>query len=140
MKYILGINAFHADSSAVLIKNGEVKAAIEEEKFTRIKHWSGFPKESINWCLEYAKINFCDISHIGINTNPKSTYLRKLRYVLSNKPNFKFYLDRFKNKDRGNSIKELLQREFCNNETINAEIHYIDHHFCHEFSLLPLKI
>ena len=131
MKYILGINAFHADSSAVLIKDGEVKAAIEEEKFTRIKHWSGFPKESISWCLEYAKINFSEISHIGINTNPKSTYLRKLRYVLSNKPNLKFYVDRFKNKNRGNSIKELLQKEFCNDNSINAEIHYIDHHFCH---------
>ena len=82
MKYILGVNAFHADASAVLVKDGHVIAAIEEEKFTRLKHWSGFPKNSIKWCLEYAKIDFSDISDIGINTNPKSTYLRKIKYLL----------------------------------------------------------
>ena len=131
MKYILGINAFHADSSAALIKNGQVIAAIEEEKFTRLKHWSGFPKKSIKWCLQYANINFSDISHIGLNTNPKSQYFRKIRYLLSRKPNFKFYIDRFRKRSRGNSIKEILQKEFCDDNPLKAEIHYLDHHFCH---------
>ena len=49
---ILGINAFHGDSSAALLKDGQLTAAIEEERFNRIKHWAGFPAEAANWCLE----------------------------------------------------------------------------------------
>ena len=55
--YILGINAFHADSSAALIKNGEVIFATEEERFTRKKHWAGLPIQSIKFCLDAEKIN-----------------------------------------------------------------------------------
>ena len=131
MKYILGVNAFHADASAVLLENGNVIAGIEEEKFTRLKHWSGFPKQSIKWCLQNANINFSDISHIGINTNPKSQYFRKIKYLLSTKPNFEFYIDRFRKRSRGNSIKEILKKEFCENNPLKAQIHYLDHHFCH---------
>ena len=131
MKYILGINAFHADASAVLLEEGNVIAAIEEEKFTRLKHWSGFPKKSIEWCLNYGNINFSDISHIGINTNPKSTYLRKIKHIIFNKPNFKFYLDRLKNSNKGNSIRYLLEKEFCDGKSLKSKIHYLDHHYCH---------
>ena len=46
--YILGINSFHADSSACIIKNGEIQSAVEEERFTRVKHWAGFPKILLN--------------------------------------------------------------------------------------------
>ena len=60
--YILGINAFHGDSSACLLKDGVVINATEEERFKRIKHWAGFPKNSISYCLNESKINFSDIS------------------------------------------------------------------------------
>ena len=46
MSIIIGLNSFHADSSACLIKNNEVKFGVEEERINRIKHWAGFPKES----------------------------------------------------------------------------------------------
>jgi carbamoyltransferase len=49
--YILGFNAFHADSSAALFKDGDLVCAIEEERIRRIKHWAGFPVESIRFCL-----------------------------------------------------------------------------------------
>jgi carbamoyltransferase len=52
MTYILGINAFHGDSSACLIHNGQIIAAAEEERFRRIKHWAGFPSEAIRYCLQ----------------------------------------------------------------------------------------
>ena len=45
--YIIGINAFHGDSSACLLKDGKLVAAAEEERFRRIKHWAGFPSQSI---------------------------------------------------------------------------------------------
>jgi carbamoyltransferase len=48
---ILGLNAFHGDSSAALIRDGVLVAAAEEERFRRVKHWAGFPSQSIAYCL-----------------------------------------------------------------------------------------
>ena len=53
---ILGINAYHGDVAAALLRDGELVAAVEEERFRRIKHWAGFPREAIRTCLEMAKI------------------------------------------------------------------------------------
>ena len=55
--YILGINAYHADSSAAIFENGKLIAATEEERFRRIKHWAGFPSMAIEFCLREAGIN-----------------------------------------------------------------------------------
>ena len=64
---ILGINAFHGDSSAVILRNGELIAAVEEERFRRNKHWAGFPTRSIRYCLEAAGIGISDVDHVAIN-------------------------------------------------------------------------
>ena len=72
MKIILGINCYHADSSACIIKDGQIIAAIEEERINRIKHWAGFPLHSIIECLKISNIRAEDITDIAINTNPKS--------------------------------------------------------------------
>ena len=54
MTYVLGLNAYHADAAACLVKDGDLVAAVEEERFRRIKHWGGFPSESIRYCLAEA--------------------------------------------------------------------------------------
>src|SRR5207247_2056329 len=51
---ILGINAYHGDVSAVLLRDGELVTAVEEERFRRVKHWAGFTQEAIRACLEIA--------------------------------------------------------------------------------------
>ena len=56
MMYVLGISAYHGDCSATLIRNGVVLAAVEEERFTRIKHWAGFPEKAIRYCLKEANV------------------------------------------------------------------------------------
>ena len=56
MKIILGINAYHADSSACILVDGKLIAAIEEERINRIKHYSGYPIESIRECLKIAEL------------------------------------------------------------------------------------
>ena len=76
MTYILGLNTYHGDSSACLIKSGKIVAAAEEERFNRIKHYAGFPYEAIKYCLEEAKISINDIENIAINTNPKANFLK----------------------------------------------------------------
>ena len=64
---ILGINAYHGDSWACIVKDGKMLAAVEEERFKRIKHWAGFPVESINYCLEEANISLLEVDHVAIN-------------------------------------------------------------------------
>ena len=54
--FLLGLNAYHADSSACLVSDGVLIAAAEEERFRRIKHWAGFPSEAIRYCLSEAGI------------------------------------------------------------------------------------
>ena len=109
--YIIGINAFHGDSSACILKNGYLIAAAEEERFKRIKHYAGFPYQAINYCLEEAEISINEVDHIAINTNPKANYFKKVFYTLKNKPNFKLVLDRLKNKKAKSNIENDLKKE-----------------------------
>ena len=64
MSYILGISAFYHDSAAALINNGEIISAAQEERFTRIKHDSNYPKNAVNYVLNNSKISLKDIDHI----------------------------------------------------------------------------
>ena len=97
MTYILGINSFHPDASATLLNDDKIVAAIEEERIIRIKHWSGFPVESIKYCLNEAKIDLTQINHIAINSNKFSNLERKLFYCIKNPQYFQFYIELFKN-------------------------------------------
>ena len=84
MPIIIGINAFHADSSAAIFKDGELLFAIEEEKLVRQKHWAGFPEEAIKKCLEYTNIEASMITDVSINSNPISNLNKKIPYFLKN--------------------------------------------------------
>ena len=72
MVNILGINAFHGDASACLVQNGQLIAAVEEERFTRVKHWAGFPSQSIRCCLQAGGITASEIDHVAVSFNPKA--------------------------------------------------------------------
>ncbi len=74
--YILGLNAYHGDAAAALIKDGRLVAAVEEERFNRIKHCAGFPTQSIAYCLRAAGIDIERVEHVGISRNP-SAHLHK---------------------------------------------------------------
>src|SRR6266550_9109236 len=74
--YILGLNAYHGDAAAALIKDGRLIAAAEEERFNRIKHCAGFPTQSIEYCLRAAGIDIEQVEHVGISRDP-SAHLHK---------------------------------------------------------------
>ncbi len=76
--YILGISCYYHDASAALIKDGKIVAAAEEERFTRIKHDSGFPINAVKFCLNSQGISINDIGYIGFYEKP----LVKLERVL----------------------------------------------------------
>ena len=75
---ILGLNIFHADTSASLIINGKIISAIEEERFNKIKHYSGLPVNAINHCLNSAHIDIKDVDIIAVNYNSKYNFLNKI--------------------------------------------------------------
>ena len=86
MNFVLGISAFYHDSAATLIKDGKIISAVQEERFTRIKHWAGFPSQSINYCLEEAGIKLEEVDFVAINSDPKANFWPKLKYVLIDRP------------------------------------------------------
>ena len=130
MTFVLGINAFHADASAALIKDGRIIGAVEEERFRRIKHWAGFPSQSIKWCLEEAGVSIDVIDHICINTQPKAHRMKRLIYILEARPNPKFLIKRWKNKQERNDLYQQLSESFPT-EKINAKLHFVEHHRSH---------
>ena len=95
---ILGINAYHGDSSACVVINGEIIIAIEEERMRRIKHWAGFPEYSIKACLNFAEIDFKDLDYISINRDPNANIKDKILFTIKKRPDFKNLLERVKNR------------------------------------------
>src|SRR5688572_33348454 len=79
--YILGINAYHGDASAAIIKDGELLAAVEEERFNRVKHCAGFPSEAVRYCLRAAGIQIEDVAHIGISRDPAAHLHKKVLFA-----------------------------------------------------------
>jgi len=128
--YVLGINAFHGDSSAALLHDGQLIAAVEEERFLRIKHWAGFPVESIRYCLQEAGIGLDQLNIVSINQDPKANFWRKVRYTLLHKPDVSLLVDRLKNKKSRLDVPSLLENAFPN-EKFSGVFYHIEHHLAH---------
>ncbi|MBC8029367.1 MAG: carbamoyltransferase [Pyrinomonadaceae bacterium] len=79
--YVLGINAYHGDAAAAIIKDGKLIAAVEEERFNRVKHCAGFPAESIRYCLKTAGIGIEEVEHIGISRDPSAHLHKKVLFA-----------------------------------------------------------
>lgn len=129
---ILGINAYHGDASACLIQNGQLIAAVEEERFNRVKHWAGFPAESIRYCLKVGGISGAELDHVAISFNPKANLNRKLLFTLKQRPSLSSLLDRFNKQSKSASLQQQLAEAcFSSPEKIHATIHTLEHHTTH---------
>lgn len=132
MTNILGINAFHGDSSACLVSNGQLIAAVEEERFNRIKHWAGFPAESIRYCLEVAGLNPQDLDHVAVSYNSKANFSRKLLFALQTRPPIEILQERLKKQRKSLSLKDELSKAFgIAADQIKARFHNLEHHSTH---------
>ena len=129
MAYILGINAYHGDSSAALLRDGRLVAAAEEERFTRIKHWAGFPARSIRWCLEDAGISLAEVGDVAVNQNARANLGRKLAYLVRSRPDISLILQRVRNKRSRMGIGELLSAEL--GTPFAGSVHFVEHHLAH---------
>src|SRR5205823_4256597 len=138
---ILGINAYHPDSSACLLREGNLVAAAEEERFRRIKHWAGFPSHAIAYCLDEAGVRLRDVQHIAVNQNGSAQLLRKLGYLLARPPRLGLVRERLKNRRKRQQIPELLDAAFPV-ERVSSKFHNIEHHLAHlssAFHVSPFK-
>ena len=127
---ILGLNAYHGDASACLVRDGQLVAAAEEERFRRIKHWAGFPSQAIRSCLAQAKVQLGDVAHVAINSDPNSNVLRRLGYAVMQRPDLRLIIDRLRNQQRRSSVEAELQRAFPGG-AFRGKVHRVEHHRAH---------
>lgn len=133
-KIILGLNAYHADSSAAIFLNGELIAATEEERFRRIKHWAGFPSEAIKFCLNEVGCTLADVEAITIGRDPSAKKTNKATFV------FKYPLvaktlwsQRSANKDDILLLHEQFRKvePEVDVDLVKSKIRFIEHHRSH---------
>lgn len=129
---ILGLNAYHGDSSAALISGGKIIAAAEEERFLRCKHWAGFPEQSIRFCLSEGGISLANVDVIALNRDPSANVLRKVLFSISRRPGYSFIRDRLKNASRVTDIREEFASSFPDPMGhFRAEVVHVHHHMAH---------
>lgn len=130
---ILGINAYHADSSAAIFVNGQMVAAIEEERFRRVKHWAGFPTQAIQFCLQEAGVTINDVDHIAIGRDPWAKFHKKLLFLLQHPAGgLRVVRERFANSRKVASLEEeLVQLGGTDKAALRKKIHQVEHHRSH---------
>src|ERR1700740_616458 len=126
---ILGINAYHGNASAALVCDGKLVAAVEEERFNRVKYAAGFPAAAIRYCLKEAGITLADLDHVAVPRNPYARLGTKLFYALR-MPSFA--RERAKVLAKFTGIREALAAAFeMDPATLLAQFHRVEHHIAH---------
>jgi carbamoyltransferase len=126
---ILGINAYHGNASAAMVCDGRLIAAVEEERFNRVKYAAGFPAQAIRYCLQEAGVTLAGIDHVAVPRNPYARLANKIFYALR-MPSFA--------RERANVLVKLhgipaaLAQAFdADPREIRAKFHRIEHHQAH---------
>ncbi len=126
---ILGINAYHGNASAAVVCDGRLVAAVEEERFNRVKYAAGFPTAAIRYCLKEAGLKLEEIDHVAVPRNPYARLGTKLFYALR-MPSFA--RGRAKVLAKFTGVREALAAAFDSDpKAIAAQFHRIEHHQAH---------
>jgi carbamoyltransferase len=128
---VLGVNAYHADASAALLRDGELLAAVEEERLRRVKHWAGFPTLAIREVLRVAGVRASDIGHVAVSRDPRAHLARKLGFVARSRPAAATVLDRLANARRIGSLKGPLSTALAVPARSLPPVHWVEHHPAH---------
>jgi carbamoyltransferase len=132
MTTILGINAYHGDASAALVIDGQLVAAVEEERFTRLKHDTAFPHQAIRFCFEHAGIGPHDLDHIALSRNPFANLGKRLAHALKDRAGRQVATK------RAGNLKKILaaKRTLANGlgvpaDRLKLKTHFVEHHLAH---------
>ena len=126
---MLGINAYHGDASAAIVVDGQLVAAVEEERFNRIKHAAGFPANAIRACLKIAGLETKDIEHVALARDPRARIFRKALYALRVP---RLAMERLKVHGKFAGVEDDLGQALgVRGEELRAQIHRVEHHKAH---------
>jgi carbamoyltransferase len=107
-------------------------ASVEEERFTRIKHWAGFPMASIRTCLEMAGLRAGEVDYFAIGRNPRAHLLRKAVFALRQRPSAGLVRDRLRNASRVRDIDLAIAEAFgLDRDHVRRRMRWVEHHPAH---------
>lgn len=129
---VLGINAYHGDVAAAILRDGELVAAVEEERFRRIKHYAGFPQEAIRSCLAMAGAEPRDVDAFAVSRDPRAHLWRKGVFALKHRPSLSLVRDRAANAISVRHLAQACARTMGLDEShVAGRMHYVEHHAAH---------
>lgn len=128
---ILGLNAFHGDSAATLLRDGAFVCGVEEERLNRIKHWAGFPVLAIDAVLRDGGVHLSEVEHVAISRDPKANLLDKVLFAFRKRPGLDAIKDRLMNHRKVAGLEALLAPLTGNSEPFRGKIHNVEHHRAH---------
>jgi len=129
---ILGLNMFHADASAAIVKDGEVVFAIAEERLNRRKHFGGFPALAIQACLDYASATIYDIDHVAIGQDSDANLAKKVQYALSNPSRILNFIKMRQRKESMRDLRTLIVQALdADPSRLRFAEHHLEHHIAH---------
>ena len=132
MTIVLGLNCFHADAAAALVRDGRLIAAVEEERFNRLKHSAGFPLEAARWCLRQGGVDLREIDAVAVGMKPIDNVQDEVLQILSGRPNYSRLIQkRLDAVARFRDVRALLAREFGLPKGEVPRLEEVPHHLAH---------
>jgi len=129
---ILGLNMFHADSSAAIIEDGEVLFAIAEERLNRIKHYAGFPSLAVRACLDFVSAKITDVDHVAVGQDTDANLAKKVQYALANPAGVLNFIRLRQRKQAMRNVRSLLEEALeAEAEALAFQEHRVEHHIAH---------
>jgi carbamoyltransferase len=129
---ILGLNMFHADASAAVVVDGEIKFAIAEERLNRHKHFGGFLALGIKACLEAIGANISDVEHVAVGSDPKANLARKVGYAVANPAKIANFFRLRQRKQAMRDLRRLIGKALdVDSSKLRFQEHHLEHHIAH---------
>ena len=128
---ILGLNMFHADASAAIVLDGEVKFAIAEERLNRHKHFGGFPALAIKACLDAVGAKISDVEHLAVGQDSDANLTKKVQYALANPAKILNFIRLRQRKEAMREVRSLLSKAL---DVDSAQLHFQEHHLEHHIA------
>src|SRR5579862_6489046 len=129
---ILGLNMFHADASAAIILDGEVKFAIAEERLNRHKHFGGFPALAVKACLDAVGAKISDVEHVAVGQDSDANLAKKVQYALANPAKILNFIRLRQRKEAMRDVRSLLARALdVDSSQLRFQEHHLEHHIAH---------
>ena len=129
---ILGLNMFHADASAAIVVDGEVKFAIAEERLNRHKHFGGFPALAIKACLDAVGAKISDVEHVAVGQDSDANLAKKVQYALANPAKILNFIRLRQRKEPMRDVRSLMAKALdVDSGQLCFKEHHLEHHIAH---------